>query len=168
MIIIQQQRSGLSLGKQIHHIAQSYGYSKFSKGLITAICRESLFTACYLGLAGILRNALVVAKPDLFASKTSPSEGNIASLLAASMGAGIFAGYLTHPIDTIKTRLQGELAPDSKFGTIRQTAALLWAENGLRSFYVGVLPRTGRICLAVLIFNQCNRHFTDLFHKLGY
>jgi solute carrier family 25 citrate transporter 1 len=174
MIIIQQQKSGLSLGNQIKEIATSYGYSKFSKGLITAIGRESLFVACYLGLAGILRNTLVSMKPDWFASKpvpTSPSaepEGNVASLLVASMGAGIFAGYLTHPIDTIKTRLQSELSNTTKYTNIRQTASLLWAENGIKSFYVGVLPRTGRICAAVLIFNQCNHLFTGMFRKLGY
>ena len=182
MLIIQQQKTGLALPAQVSAIAREYGWGKFSKGLLPAIGRESLFTGGYLGLAPVLRSLLVQYQPDTFAeqrsttgaddaaarSDSSSPRGNMLSLLASSLMAGVTAGVLTHPIDTIKTRMQGDLSPDSPYSSIRPTARLLWQEGGLGRFYQGVLPRTGRICVAVLIFNECNRVFSDVARKAGF
>ena len=183
MLIIQQQKTGLSLAGQVSAIAREHGWGKFSKGLLPAIGRESLFTGGYLGLAPVLRSLLVQFRPDTFAEPASTAtaaqpassahadsaaRGNMLSLLVSSLLAGVTAGVLTHPIDTIKTRMQGDLSPGSPYASISQTARLLWQEGGLGRFYQGVLPRTGRICVAVLIFNECNRVFSDVARKAGF
>ena len=175
MLIIQQQRTGLSLPAQVSAIVSEHGWMRFSKGLLPAIGRESLFTGGYLGLAPVLRSLLVQFQPDTFADRTSTSTsthstqhgGNMLSLIVSSLMAGVTAGVLTHPIDTIKTRMQGDLSPASPYSSISQTARLLWQEGGVGRFYQGVLPRTGRICVAVLIFNECNRVFSDMARKAG-
>ena len=187
MLIIQQQRTGLSLPAQVSAIASEFGWAKFSKGLLPAIGRESLFTGGYLGLAPVLRSLLVEMQPGTFAERSSDNtaahstaatqdsgpqtgtqlRGNMVSLIVSSLLAGVTAGVLTHPIDTIKTRMQGDLSPGSPYNSIGQTARLLWQEGGLGRFYQGVLPRTGRICVAVLIFNECNRVFSDMARKAG-
>ena len=177
MLMIQQQSTGLPLAAQVSAIVREHGWARFSKGLLPAIGRESLFTGGYLGLAPVLRSLLVQSSPDTFADSqpqqphahsSQPLRGNMLSLVASSLLAGVTAGVLTHPIDTIKTRMQGDLAANSPYNTVRQTAALLWKEGGLGRFYQGVLPRTGRICVAVLIFNECNRVFSDVARKAGF
>ena len=179
MIMIQQQRTGLALPAQVAAIAREHGWGRFSKGLLPAIGRESLFTGGYLGLAPVLRSLLVQFQPDTFAEqKATPGaavveggrdvRGNVLSLVASSLLAGVTAGVLTHPIDTIKTRMQGDLSPASPYTSASATARLLWAEGGLSRFYQGVLPRTGRICVAVLIFNECNRVFSEVARKAGF
>ena len=176
MLIIQQQRSGLSLGQQVSAIVSEHGWTKLSKGLLPAIGRESLFTGGYLGLAPVIRSLLVQARPDTFAeqrqaehsgSAASRPAGNLLSLLSSSLMAGVTAGVLTHPIDTVKTRMQSELAASSPYSSASSTARLLYSEAGLRGFFQGVAPRTGRICIAVLIFNECNRVFSRLARQAG-
>lgn len=172
MIIIQQQKSGFSLMQQVNSIVNQHGAFKLSKGLLPAIGRESLFVGGYLGLAPIVRSMLVAAKPDMFANEAGPisahgeKEGNFASLVVSAMLAGSAAGVLTHPIDTVKTRLQSDLA-GTVYNNARQTSKLIYQESGIRGFYNGVLPRTGRICVAVLIFNECNRIFGSFARSLG-
>ena len=177
MLIIQQQRTGLSLPTQVSAIAREHGWLKFTKGLLPAIGREALFTGGYLGLAPVLRSLLVQARPHTFAEQSnntavartdSGGRGNMLSLIVSSLLAGVTAGVLTHPIDTIKTRMQGDLSASSPYSSISQTARLLWQEGGVGRFYQGVLPRTGRICVAVLIFNECNRVFSDVARKAGF
>ena len=169
MLIIQQQKTGLSLAAQVRAIASAHGWAKFSKGLLPAIGRESLFTGGYLGLAPVLRTALVKASPQRFAEGTGGSEqGNFASLLLSSIMAGVTAGVLTHPIDTVKTRMQGDLSPTSPYSSISRTASLLWQEGGAAKFFQGVAPRTARICIAVLIFNECNRLFSRAARDMGF
>lgn len=182
MLIIQQQRTGLSLLAQVRAIRSEYGWGKFSKGLLPAIGRESLFTGGYLGLAPVLRGLLVTAYPAMFSERGQGGEanvlhttathgrdrGNVLSLLTSSLMAGISAGVLTHPIDTVKTRMQGDLTPNSPYSGVMSTARLLWQEGGMGKFFQGVAPRTGRICIAVLIFNECNRVFSDAFRRVGF
>ena len=178
MLIIQQQKTGLSLAAQVSAIASQHGYGKFKKGLLPAMGREALFTGGYLGLAPVLRAALVRQSPDTFADASSsgggvrgadaePRQGNFASLLLSSLMAGVSAGVLTHPIDTVKTRMQGDLSPTSPYSSTARTASLLWQQGGLSAFYQGVLPRTARICIAVLIFNECNRVFSRAARDIG-
>ena len=185
MLIIQQQKTGLSLLAQVRAISSEHGWQRFTKGLLPAIGRESLFTGGYLGLAPVLRSVLVRANPDAFASQQRTQtqalssnstadavpgprdQGNFASLLLSSLLAGVTAGVLTHPIDTVKTRMQGELQPSSPYSSIRATAALLWREGGAARFFHGVAPRTARICIAVLIFNECNRVFSAAARRAG-
>ena len=188
MLIIQQQRTGLTLPAQVTAIAREFGWAKFTKGLLPAIGREALFTGGYLGLAPVLRSLLVQFQPDTFAEQrshttataaasasaaavaaadTQHARGNVLSLVVSSLLAGVTAGVLTHPIDTIKTRMQGDLSTSSPYSSASQTARLLWQEGGVGRFYQGVLPRTGRICVAVLIFNECNRVFSEVARKAG-
>ena len=180
MLIIQQQKTGLSLAAQVSSISSQFGWTKFSKGLLPAIGRESLFTGGYLGLAPVLRGVLVRTAPEYFAEggggagKAGPGgvggkvDGNFASLLLSSIMAGSAAGVCTHPIDTVKTRMQGDLSSGSPYSSVSRTARLLWQEGGLGHFFQGVAPRTARICIAVLIFNECNRVFTQAFRSAGF
>ena len=179
MLIIQQQKTGLSLAAQVNAISSEFGWGKFRKGLLPAIGRESLFTGGYLGLAPVLRGLLVKTNPAIFAEGggggtggatevRGKDKGNFASLLASSLMAGVTAGVLTHPIDTIKTRMQGDLTAASPYSSVARTAGLLWQEGGMGKFFQGVAPRTARICIAVLIFNECNRIFSQAFRNAGY
>ena len=52
-----------------------------------------------------------------------------ASSVAGAIGGGVICATLSHPLDTIKTCLQGDIAR-AKYSTVGQTAGALWAEGG--------------------------------------
>jgi len=173
MLIIQQQKTGLSLLAQSRQIAQTFGYAKFYRGLMFAAVRESLFTAGYMGLPPVLQKILIQSSPSTFVDPLNTSIrkaelGNWLSVLISNLSSGIIAGFITHPVDTIKTRLQGNLEPNTIYTNIRQTAKLIYAESGLQGFFHGVIPRTGRICIAVLLFQQCNKYMGRQARKWGF
>mmetsp|Transcript_34251 Transcript_34251/g.66913 ORF Transcript_34251/g.66913 Transcript_34251/m.66913 type:complete len:392 (-) Transcript_34251:144-1319(-) len=66
-----------------------------------------------------------------------------------SMGAGLFAGVLgaapTTPCDVVKTRLQSPRPGAIPYKGVRDCVARMAAEEGLGSFFTGVVPRVGRV-----------------------
>ena len=68
---------------------------------------------------------------------------------------------LSHPMDTVKSCLQGDIEQKtytSNAGTFRT----LWAEGGASRFFSGYLFRTGRMILAVGIMNECKLRLSPL------
>ena len=57
------------------------------------------------------------------------------------VGAGVIAATLSHPMDTIKTCMQGDVAR-IKYGTLTETAKTLHAEGGMGAFFKGALSNT--------------------------
>jgi hypothetical protein len=73
--------------------------------------------------------------PDTFDTQAK------ARVPAALLG-GLFACYLTHPFDTIKTCMQGDIER-VKFKGFLQTAGVVNAESGFTGFYRGATFRYG-------------------------
>eukprot|EP00954_Amorphochlora_amoebiformis_P001866 145931-Amorphochlora_amoeboformis.AAC.1 len=71
-----------------------------TRGFVGAAVREGLWTVGYLSIPPQVRNFMRTKMPDTFNSDDK------ARVPAALTGA-LFACYLTHPFDTIKTCMQG-------------------------------------------------------------
>ena len=71
----------------------------------------------------------------------------------ATLLAGAFAGaasvYANTPVDVVKTNMQGEAA--SQFNGPMDCARQIWANEGLRGFYKGTVPRLTRVVIDVAI-----------------
>lgn len=144
LIMIQQQRKGTNTLKTIQNIA-SNSLMNISRGFIGCMTREALWTCGYLSIPPVVRRTLMTNYPNEF------PDNNRARVPAALLG-GLFACYLTHPFDTIKTCMQGDIERTT-YSTFTSTASLLYKENGIRAFYRGATFRYGRMVCAVFIMD---------------
>lgn len=138
LVMIQQQRTGRNTVETLKSIANP---SLISRGFIGTAVREALWTCGYLSIPAIVKPRLMESFPDTFDSNEK------ARVPAALIGA--FCGcYLTHPFDTIKTCMQGDIKRE-KFGTLTDTAKVLYKESSIPGFFRGATFRYGRMVLAV-------------------
>jgi hypothetical protein len=94
LIMIQQQRKGLSLGATIADITSKP--ANVMRGFVGCAIREALWTCGYLSIPPVVRRTLMETYPDTF------PDNNRARIPAALLG-GLFACYMSHPFDTVKT-----------------------------------------------------------------
>ena len=142
LIMIQQQRKGGSALEAFKNIATP---NNFLRGWVGAAVREGLWTCGYLSIPPIVRSHLMEAYPEKFDS------ANKARVPAALLG-GLFACYLTHPFDTVKTCMQGDIERKT-YGTFSDTAKKIWAESSVPGFYRGATFRYGRMVIAVFMMD---------------
>lgn len=154
LVMIQQQRFGegnlLRVGARV---VQEHGVSTLFRGLLTSSGREALFCAGFLGLGPVFAGELQT-RYDV--------KGQLGSFLGA-VGAGVIAATLSHPLDTIKTCMQGDIQ-QLKYTSLPSTAMTLLREEGIGRFFAGWHWRTGRMCGAIFIIGQCKDRLTALLY----
>ena len=114
-VIIQQQRTGKGAGATFSSMRQAAGVSGILRGTPFAMFRDGLFTAGFLAVA-----------PLLAQQARDQGLSEVPARLAGSVAAGVMAAVVTHPADTIKTRLQGDYMGE-KYKSVRAVVA----EGGL-------------------------------------
>eukprot|EP00633_Aureoumbra_lagunensis_P010094 CAMPEP_0197317260 /NCGR_PEP_ID=MMETSP0891-20130614/46158_1 /TAXON_ID=44058 ORGANISM="Aureoumbra lagunensis, Strain CCMP1510" /NCGR_SAMPLE_ID=MMETSP0891 /ASSEMBLY_ACC=CAM_ASM_000534 /LENGTH=167 /DNA_ID=CAMNT_0042807145 /DNA_START=396 /DNA_END=899 /DNA_ORIENTATION=+ len=116
--MIQQQRFGGSIISAPSRIFSQYGLHGLFRGLAMTLGRESIFTLSMLGITPAIQKELV-ERSGLDSSS---------ALAGGALSGAIFAATITHPLDTIKTCLQGDVQ-GIKFKTHAQTFSLLIQES---------------------------------------
>lgn len=124
----------------------------FTRGLITSSAREGIFTAGYLGIAPSLTRYL----------SEEYKFGDHGARVLGAIGAGIVSATLSHPMDTIKTCMQGDVE-EKTYKTLTETAKVLYREGGFVRMFNGFGWRTGRMILGIFILNVGKNFFTPLF-----
>lgn len=142
LVMIQQQRKGTSIGATMGNIASP---SIISRGLLGCAIREGLWTVGYLSIPPVVRRNLMQMYPETFDTQNK-------ARVPASLIGGFIACYLTHPADTIKTCMQGDIER-VKFGNFSQTANVVYGESGILGFYRGAHYRYGRMVIAVFMMD---------------
>ena len=151
LTMIQQQRFGGTLPGTLRRLYERNGLSGLFRGFIPASQREAFFAVGYLGLSP--RVERVCDSLDM-----SPTAG----VAAGSIASGVLCAALTHPFDTCKSIIQGDL----EAGGLTSTARALYAENGLRGFFRGYPTRAAMICCCFFIFNVRGRRPRGLPYHL--
>eukprot|EP00729_Bicosta_minor_P006017 gene6017-7995_t len=152
LVMIQQQRFGLGILETPSKLVAEAGASSLSRGLVMSCGREGLFCAGYLGMGPAFSRELEEGKG------WSPGTAKF----VGCVGAGVIAATLSHPMDTIKTCMQGDVQR-TNYGTVSETAKTLHAEGGLGAFFKGWHWRTGRMICAIFIMGQCKDVLSPLF-----
>lgn len=143
LCMIQQQRFGGSILGTPAKFVSEFGIACLTRGFTMTMGRESMFTLSMLGVTPLIQSKLV---------ETSGLEKNSALAAGALTGASL-AGTMTHPMDTIKTCMQGDLAR-SKYTNVISTGQSLIAEYGLvQGLFKGLHFRIGLISTSFFLVN---------------
>lgn len=157
LVMIQQQRKGLNTIETLKSIATP---PVALRGILGCAIREALWTCGYLSIPPIVRNQLMTRYPDTF--NTSEK----ARIPAALLG-GLFACYLTHPFDTVKTCMQGDIERKT-YGTFTHTAKAVYAESSIPGFYRGATFRYGRMVCAVFIMDTLKEKISPILFPAAF
>ena len=150
LTMIQQQRFGGGVADTLQRIVQERGPMGLMRGFLPAAGREAFFTAGYLGVS-----------PWLHVRFSESMHPFAANFLASSIG-GVSAAALTHPLDTIKSCMQGDIQ-QKQYTSFTATARALYKEGGLPYFFRGFGARSSMIVLCFLIFNEVKLGLAPLF-----
>jgi hypothetical protein len=159
LVMIQQQRHGGSTAATLKNIMGS-GSATITRGFCGAAIREALWTCGYLSIPPVVRRSLMESYPDTFPTN------NTARVPAALLGA-LFGCYLTHPFDTIKTCMQGDIERKT-YGTFTQTAVKIMAESSIPGFYRGAAFRYGRMVCAVFIMDYLKDEVAQVLYPSAF
>jgi len=141
LTVIQQQKMALGPGATVSAVVKQGGIGKMWRGTMSCAARESVYTAGYLGLGPVLTSRIRQSNPEM---------GDLTSSIIGSSLAGTFAAVCTHPIDTAKTLVQGDLA-GARYTSATQALSDTLSKGGIRALYKGGMARTVRICGAFFI-----------------
>ncbi|ETW05924.1 hypothetical protein H310_03564 [Aphanomyces invadans] len=127
-----------SLLSQLRSLVTSYGWRGLYRGVLPTLLRDVPFSGLYVTLYTRLKNVI-------------GSDNCVHHPVAVNFGCGVTAGVtatvLVHPFDVVKTRMQLEM----NGMTVRATMAKMYADEGLRGFLRGVLPRVFKRTLGTAI-----------------
>lgn len=157
LVMIQQQLFGGRLVDVPRRIVREYGV--LSRGLWRAVgvaaVRDTIYVCGMLGVTPVAQLYLQ--------HKHGFDPGSAA--VSASVVGGIIAAVPSHPLDVVKTCMQGDLL-QKEYTTASQTLRSLWQQGGLQRVFAGCLWRTINIVSTVYIANLCMTHGHDLAASL--
>merc|ERR1712070_1025218 len=122
------------------------------RGFWMSCGREGMFTAGYLGIGPVIVGEL----------QNTYQQSESTAKMCGAIASGIIAASVSHPLDTIKTCMQGDIAKTS-YGSVSHTASELYAEGGPSRFFRGYAWRTGRMICAMFIMNECKLRLSPIF-----
>lgn len=154
LTMIQQQRHGTTLLGTLPGVASKYGSMQIFRGLSMTLGRESLFTLAMLGITPKIQSVLV---------EGSGMESNTA-LAAGALCGSFFAATITHPMDTIKTCMQGDMGRE-KYTTVTGTGNKLMAEYGVaKGLFKGLSFRIALIATTFFLVNNLKQQLLPIMY----
>lgn len=145
LLMIQQQRFGGSLPATIGKLARQHGALIFARGLGPAIARDAIYVGGMLGATPVVHAGLVREGGSL---ASAPA---VIASMAASMVGGVIGAVASHPLDVVKTCMQGDVGR-VEFGGFADSARKLLREGRL---FHGLAWRAANITATVYIAHEC-------------
>jgi hypothetical protein len=156
LIMIQQQVRG---GRSVDALRRISTPQNFYRGFVGVAMREGLWTCGYLSFPPVFIRTLRETFPEKLDTDAK------ARVPAALLG-GLFACYLSHPFDTVKTCMQGDIERRT-YGTFTETASKI-SEDGFTAFYRGASFRYGRMVCAVYLIDSLQVRIIIAMHVYGF
>jgi len=114
-----------------------------TRGFVTTMSRESLYTMAMLGITPEIQREL----------KDNYGLEDKKALMVGSLVGAVFATVITHPMDTVKTCMQGDVER-KKYSTMMSTGRTLCDEYGVRAGLFKALSwRTAQIFTTFALVN---------------
>ena len=138
LVMIQQQLYGSSAA---HTLRAASAGAAVARGAGLTVAREAVYTLGYLGVCPTVQRVLDRrVRPEL-------------SIVGGALAGGLVCTTLSHPADTLKTRVQGAALEGPKPSAAAQMRSLL-AVGGARALFSGFGWRFGRNVLTVLVLDR--------------
>lgn len=164
LVEVNQQNHGGNMASMAKRVIASYGFRGLYRGASMTAVREGIFCSSYMAVAPFVKGKLRERCPDT-------SEG--AAVAASSVVSGGLGALLSHPADTLKTRLQGSLfefkgevvsesmkprasGPRDALEELRRQGPLL------PQCYRGFFPRVFRLVCCTYIYSSLTQVFEDV------
>mmetsp|Transcript_41218 Transcript_41218/g.78731 ORF Transcript_41218/g.78731 Transcript_41218/m.78731 type:complete len:270 (-) Transcript_41218:327-1136(-) len=151
LVMLHQQKKGGSFASVSRGVVSEHSARILYRGMLPTVAREALWVGSYLGLVPVLQDELGKIEP------LADSPYTVWALAASS--AGLIGGTLTHPLDSIKTRMQMNLRAEAVTSASMLAAVREVTREG--ALFAGYLPRTARILGASFILNTVKAHLGD-------
>mmetsp|Transcript_21139 Transcript_21139/g.41930 ORF Transcript_21139/g.41930 Transcript_21139/m.41930 type:complete len:267 (-) Transcript_21139:17-817(-) len=149
LMMIQQQVKGGSFAVR----AKEIGPTRVLRGFFPCAMREGMWTVGYLSLPPLLRR------------KIMHNYGGSLNEEFARVGASLFGAFLSclvsHPFDTVKTCMQGDIEKKKYTSTIG-TFRTIYSESGVAAFYRGTHWRYLRQFLAIFLLDKVRSDLTPI------
>ena len=133
-------RNGLDA---VRTIVQKEGVRGLYRGFGVSVATLVPGSALWWGFYGTYKRALWEVAPDSWRDEATTSDAAVMAVQGASgVCAGMSSGFLTTPLDVIKTRLQvlsGQ--PGGEQNTLSSTVGAIYREHGAAGFFRGVRTR---------------------------
>jgi len=158
LVLIQQQLHGGSFWSTPSRIIKEYGLG--SKGMLRAlsvtVLRDAIYVGSMLGITPLIQKH--------FEEKHRQSK--VMASLNASLIGGLLAAVPSHPLDLVKTCMQGDLQQITYTSASKTVGLMYRSQGGFSRFFHGCLWRSINIVATVYIANECKNRLTDTFSKL--
>jgi len=152
LVMIQQQRKGGSLLSTTQDMIKS---GNFFRGTIAMMCREGIYCGGFLGVMPVTRQYI----QDNYKGSIGASEDS--ARFAAAFIAGPLCGMASHPPDTLKTCMQGDVERATYKGYV-QTAKQVISERGVPALWAGFPWRLFRQISCMLLFDKMNSQLAPI------
>lgn len=138
LIMIQQQLKGGSILAR----ARDIGVVGMFRGMGCAATREGMWSVGYLSLPPVIRGRL-----------TPYVESEEQRRVIAALGGAFVSCIASHPFDTVKTCLQGDIEK-KKYTSTMNGFSKIFSEAGVKAFYRGLWWRYTRQFLAIFLLDK--------------
>lgn len=158
LVEINQQNFGSGMAATVRRVVSCHGIMGLYTGYPMTAIREGIFVTSYMAVAPLLRREIQQHNPTM-------SEG--VAMAASAILAGGVGAAMSHPADTLKTKLQGGVFPNGLHGlpatdnTIKQKVREMASMPGsmVSSLYAGFAPRFFRIICCTFIYGTLKEFF---------
>ncbi len=146
LLMIQQQKNKATLAATFSAVKKQYGFRIFKRAISCAAVRDGGFTAGYLA-----------GGPALSKKLTDAGLHEPLATVAGGAAAGLVAAGVTHSADTIKTKLQADLAKE-RYTNVRD----VYRQETMRTLYAGFTPRATRVIMATTVMSAVNKELEKM------
>jgi solute carrier family 25 (mitochondrial carnitine/acylcarnitine transporter), member 20/29 len=158
LTMIQQQRFGGTVASTPLRIVRERGSSVLLRGMATTMARESLFTLAMLGTTPFIQQSL----------REQYGMGSDQALVIGSLASSFVAATSTHPLDTIKTCMQGDVQREKYRGFTATGRALVQEYGATQGLFKAYTWRMGLIACSFFLVNRFKEAFAPtLFPHLA-
>jgi len=154
LVMIQQQVNGTPLLETATSLIKQ-GPSTVFRGITGMCLREGIYCGGYLGIMPVVRGEITRRYPDSIGSSEDKAR------LYATFVAGPICSFSSHPPDTLKTCLQGDVH-NKKYSGYLQATKVLIAERGVSSLWAGMPWRVFRQFCAIFLFDKINAELSPI------
>ena len=158
LTMIQQQVKGESFMTTFGNIIRN---GTALQGIVGMMAREGIYCGGYLGLMPVVREEIRERYP------TGIGKSDDSARLFATMFAGPICSFASHPPDTLKTCLQGDVE-GAKYRGYVGTARTLIAERGVAALWAGMPWRVFRQFCAIFLFDKINTEVAPMLYPHRY